>query len=90
MDAVRRGLMIAQDSGNRGIESFQAESLAELETKYGDPLAALEYLTLAIRNYHESGNVTIMRSPSRCWPRFFTGSDTMKLRPLSPVSQSTP
>ena len=63
MDAVRRGLMIAQDSGNRGIESFQAESLAELETKYGDPLAALEYLTLAIRNYHESGNVTIMRSP---------------------------
>ena len=31
-----------------------------------------------------------MRSPSRCWPRFFTGSDTMKPRPLSPVSHFNP
>ena len=42
--AVRRGLVIAQDSGNRGIASFQVETLAELEVKYGDPLAALDYL----------------------------------------------
>ena len=63
LDAVRRGLVIAQDSGNRGIESFQVESLARLEAKYGDPLAALDYLSLAIRNYHDSGNVTLMHSP---------------------------
>jgi hypothetical protein len=30
---------------------------------YGDPLAALDYFTLAIRNYHDSGNVALMRSP---------------------------
>jgi predicted ATPase len=63
LDAVRRGLVIAQDSGNRGIESYQVDSLARLEANYGDPLAALDYLTLAIRNYHDSGNVALMRSP---------------------------
>ena len=63
LDAVRRGLVIAQDSGNRGIESIQVESLARLEAKYDDPLAALDYLSLAIRNYHDSGNVTLMHSP---------------------------
>ena len=63
LDAVRRGLVIAQDTGNRGNESYQADSLARLEAKYGDPLAALDYLTLALRNYHDSGNVALMRSP---------------------------
>ena len=61
--AVRRGLVVAQDSGNRGIESFQVDGLARLEAKYGDPLAALDYLSLAIRNYHDSGNVTLVHSP---------------------------
>ena len=78
LDAVRRGLVIAQDSGNRGNESYLVDSLARLEANYGDPLAALDYLTLAIRNYHDSGNVTIMRSPSRCSPLFSTGSDATK------------
>ena len=63
LGAVRRGLVIAQDSGNRGNESYQVDSLARLEAKYGDPLAALDYLTLALRNYHDSGNVALMRSP---------------------------
>jgi hypothetical protein len=61
--AVRRGLVVAQDSGNRGIESFQVDGLARLEAKYGDPLAALDYLSLAIRNYHDSGNVTLVHPP---------------------------
>jgi predicted ATPase/class 3 adenylate cyclase len=63
LDAMRRGLVIAQDSGNRAIESFLAITLARLEAKHGDPLAALEYITLAIRNYHDSGNVAIIHSP---------------------------
>ena len=50
LDAVRRGLVIAQDSGNRGNESYQLDSLARLEAKYGDPLAALDYFMLAFRN----------------------------------------
>ena len=55
-DALRRGLVIAQDSGNRANESNLAAMLAGLEAQHGDPLAAFDYVTLAIRNYHDSGN----------------------------------
>ena len=61
-EAMRRGLVIAQDSGNRAIETHLAASLARLEANYGDPLAALEYFAVAIRNYHDSGNTANMRS----------------------------
>ena len=40
-----------------------AGALARLEAKLGDPLAALEYSAVAIRNYHDSGNDTVMRVP---------------------------
>ena len=53
--------MIAQDSGNRFIESQLATTLARLEAEHGDPLAALDYFTLAIRNYHDSGNIAYIR-----------------------------
>ena len=62
-EALRRGLIITQDSGNRGNETHVAGALAHIEAYHGDPLAALEYLTLAIRNYHNSGNTTHMRAP---------------------------
>ena len=61
-DALRRGLVIAQDSGNRVNESYLAIGLARLEAEHGDPLAALDYVTLAIRNYHDSGNTTTIRA----------------------------
>ena len=48
--------MIAQGSGNRLNETYIAQMLARLETEHGDPLAALDYTTLAIRNHHDSGN----------------------------------
>jgi tetratricopeptide (TPR) repeat protein len=60
-DAMRRGLVIAQDSGNRYDESHLANVLGRLEARYGDPLAALDHLTLAIRNYRDSGNTTVIR-----------------------------
>jgi hypothetical protein len=63
LDALRRGMVIAQDSGNRATESFLAITLARVEAEHGDPLAALEYVTVAIRNFHDSGNVAVMRSP---------------------------
>jgi hypothetical protein len=56
-------LVIAQDSGNRFNESHFANVLSELETEHGDPLAALDYLTLAIRNFHDSGNTAMIHSP---------------------------
>ena len=60
---MRRAMVIAQDSGTRANESYLAVSLARLEAEHGDPLAALDYVTLAIRNNHDSGNATLMRSP---------------------------
>jgi tetratricopeptide (TPR) repeat protein len=61
LDALRRGLVIAQDSGNRYTESLLAVSLCRLEAVYGDPLAALDYITLAIRALHDSGNTAAVR-----------------------------
>jgi predicted ATPase len=58
-DALRRGLAIAQDSGNRSTETHSANILGRLEAQYGDPLAALGHLTLAIRDYHDSGKHAI-------------------------------
>ena len=59
-DALHRGLVIAQDSGNR--ETFLAAVLARLEANSGDPLAALEYSAVAISNFHDVGNTTNMRA----------------------------
>jgi hypothetical protein len=50
--------VIAQDSGNHFNETTLAFTLAGVEAEHGDPLAALDYLTLAIRNLHNSGNTT--------------------------------
>jgi hypothetical protein len=63
LDALRRGLVIAQDSGNRFVESHSANVLSDLETQHGDPLTALDYLALAIRNFHDAGNTAMLRSP---------------------------
>jgi predicted ATPase/class 3 adenylate cyclase len=61
LDTLRRGLVLAQDSGNRFTESLLAVSLCRLEAVYGDPLAALDHITLAIRTFHDSGNTASVR-----------------------------
>jgi len=63
LEALRRGLVIAQDSGNRGSESRLATILCRLEAQYGDPLAAFGYLAVAVRNFHDAGNTTMIRFP---------------------------
>jgi tetratricopeptide (TPR) repeat protein len=63
LNALGRGLVIAQDSGNRAQASALAQVLAHLEAEHGDPVAAFDHLTLAIRNYHNSGNTTTIRTP---------------------------
>jgi hypothetical protein len=62
-DALSKGLVIARDSGNRYNESTLAVVLGRLEAQHGDPLAALDYITLAIRNCHNSGNTAVIRVP---------------------------
>jgi hypothetical protein len=52
-----------EDSGNRFIESHLAIGLSRLEPKHGDPLDALDHITLAIRNFYDSGNIGLIRSP---------------------------
>jgi predicted ATPase len=61
LNALGRGLVIAQDSGNRAIVSVLAPFLARLEAEHGDPVAAFDHLTLAIRGFHNSGNTTTIR-----------------------------
>jgi hypothetical protein len=63
LGACGRALLIAQDSGNRTIASTLASSLARLEAEHGDPVAALDHLTLEIRNYHNVGDTTTIRVP---------------------------
>jgi len=63
LNALSRGLVIAQDSGNRTFASVLALFLAPLEAEHGDTLAALDHLTLAIRNYHNAGDTTTIRTP---------------------------
>ena len=48
------GVCCCTGRGNRFNESHLAAIRCRLEASYGDPLAALEYFTVAIRNYHDS------------------------------------
>jgi hypothetical protein len=60
--ALRRGLTIAQDNGQRSYETHIAAGLALVEPEHGDPVAALDYLTLTTRHYHDSGSIVQLRS----------------------------
>ncbi|MDT7719370.1 MAG: hypothetical protein QOE94_381 [Mycobacterium sp.] len=63
LDALRRGLAIARDSGNRNNESQTASVLCRVESTHGEPIAALDYFRLAIQRHHESGNSTMIGTP---------------------------
>jgi hypothetical protein len=63
LDALGRGLVIAQDSGNSAIASSLAPFLARFEAEHGGTVSAFDHLTLAIRNFHNAGNTTAMRVP---------------------------
>jgi hypothetical protein len=63
LNALRRGLVIAQDSGDRIIASVLANGLALREAEHGGTVSAFDHLTLAIRNYHNAGDATVIRGP---------------------------
>jgi tetratricopeptide (TPR) repeat protein len=63
LTAVRRGLRVAQDNRVGANESVLAMTLCKFETDSGDPAAALNDAALAIRNYHDSGNVAVLGVP---------------------------
>jgi tetratricopeptide (TPR) repeat protein len=63
LKALRRAVLIAQDSGNRFFETQLGYWMCGLEAEQGDPVAALDYLAVAIRNNHESGNIGMLHNP---------------------------
>ncbi|MCV7243167.1 hypothetical protein H7J83_10485 [Mycobacterium mantenii] len=63
LDALRRVVPIAQDSGNRFYETQFSYWLCVLEAEHGDPIATLDSLAVAIRNNHETGNVGMLHNP---------------------------
>jgi predicted ATPase/class 3 adenylate cyclase len=63
LNALGRGLVIAQDSGNRAHASALATGVALVEAEHGGTVAAFDHLTLALRNYHNAGNTTTIRIP---------------------------
>jgi len=63
LHALGRGLVLAQDSGNRTYASTLAPSLARLEADHGGTVSAFDHLTLTIRNFHDAGDTTAIRVP---------------------------
>ena len=70
-DVHRRGLAIAQASGNRQDESCLAVSLSRLAASHGDPMDTLDFLTLAIRNRYDSGSLPHLHHPLAILAAFF-------------------
>ena len=63
LNALGRGLVIAQDSGNRAVASALAPFLARFEAEQGSAVSAFDHLSLTIRSYHNSGNTASLRVP---------------------------
>jgi predicted ATPase/class 3 adenylate cyclase len=61
--ALRRGLAIAHDSGNRATVTHLSANLCLVEAEHGETLAFFDYCAVAIGNYHDSGNTYMIRSP---------------------------
>ncbi len=60
--ALLRGRVLAEESGDRQQTSIFACLLAGLAARRGQLVDALDYITQAIRHYHDSGTVELMRN----------------------------
>ena len=61
-DAHRQGMQIAKDSGNRQLESYHAGNLSWLASSHGDPAEALEYATIALTRFYNTGHFSVLPS----------------------------
>jgi predicted ATPase/class 3 adenylate cyclase len=62
-DSLRRALTVAGESGNRQMESAAAATLLIGAATETNPIQFVEYLTVAIQHYDDSGNVANLRNP---------------------------
>jgi len=90
LNALGRGLVIAQDSGNRSRASILAAALADLRPSTATPCPR------SITSLWQSATTTMRATPRRSasrWPAsplFSTGSDATDRQPPSPGSPSVP
>jgi predicted ATPase/class 3 adenylate cyclase len=62
-EVSRRAMKIADDSGNRFIESTISVGLSRLAASHGDPIEALDYMVSAARGYQDSGSFLLITGP---------------------------
>ncbi len=61
-DAHLKGMQIAMDSGNRQVESYHAGNLSWLAGSHGQPSEALDYATVALTRFYDTGHFSVMPS----------------------------
>ena len=62
-DALGRALTVAQESGNRQMESAAAVTMCIFAATDRDPIDTFQNLTKAIRHYYDAGNMTNLPNP---------------------------
>jgi hypothetical protein len=62
-DALRRSLTIAQESGNRQMESASASTVLLVAVTHRDPIECFETLMILIGRYYDVGNVALLLNP---------------------------
>ncbi|OBH40492.1 ATP-binding protein [Mycobacterium mantenii] len=62
-DALRRSLTIAQESGNRQMESASASTVLLVAATYREPIECFETLLVLIGRYYDVGNTALLRNP---------------------------
>jgi hypothetical protein len=55
-------MQIALDSGNRQLESYHAGNLSWLAGSQGNPNEALDYVTVALTRFYDTGHFSVMPS----------------------------
>jgi predicted ATPase len=88
-DSLRRGLRIAQDSGNRQIESQTAVAISRLAVTHGAAIDAFEFLPLAIRHFYDSGSFSLLVTRWQFSPQPSTSFNGTRRQPPSAASPST-
>ena len=62
LEVLRRGVVVAQESGNRAIATFLTTNMSRVMAQHGDPFTALDQLTVVFRHYLDGGNLSNLRS----------------------------